>query len=72
MLPPLVISELNMDYRKKVGTTNMGVKADKCAAAIVDGLKKDIFEIESPALKNLKTSTMEDIDNLFEKMNSRR
>ena len=72
VLPPLVISELNMDYRKKVGTTNMGVKADKCAAAIVDGLKKDIFEIESPALKNLKTSTMEDIDNLFEKMNSRR
>jgi uncharacterized oxidoreductase len=69
VLPPLVISELNMDYRKKVGTTNTGVKADKCAAYIVDGLKNDKFEIENHALDNLKTATMEDVDKLFEKMN---
>ena len=69
VLPPLVISELNMDYRKKVGTTNTGIKAVKCADAIVDGLEKDKFEIQHPALDNLKTSTMEDVDKLFEKMN---
>ena len=72
VLPPIVISELNMDYRKKVGTTNTGIKADKCAAAIVDGFKNDKFEIETLALDNLKTATMEDVDKLFEKMNSRR
>lgn len=71
MLPPIVISELNMEYRKKVGTTNTGIKAGKCAAAIVDGLKKDKFEIENLTLDNLKTATMEDVDKLFEKMNGR-
>jgi short-subunit dehydrogenase involved in D-alanine esterification of teichoic acids len=60
-----------MEYRKKVGTTNTGIKADKCAASIVDGLEKDKFEIENPALENLKTATMKDIDKLFEKMNGR-
>ena len=71
VLPPIVISELNMEYRKKVGTTNTGIKSDKCAASIVDGLEKDKFEIENPALENLKTATMKDIDKLFEKMNGR-
>jgi short-subunit dehydrogenase involved in D-alanine esterification of teichoic acids len=60
-----------MEYRKKVGTTNTGIKSDKCAASIVDGLEKDKFEIENPALENLKTATMKDIDKLFEKMNGR-
>ena len=40
VLPPIVISELNMEYRKKIGTTNVGIKADKCAAAIIEGLLK--------------------------------
>ena len=71
VLPPIVISELNMEYRKKVGTTNTVIKSDKCAASIVDGLEKDKFEIENPALENLKTATMKDIDKLFEKMNGR-
>ena len=61
-----------MEHRKKIGTTNKGIKADKCAAAIVEGLKKNIFETENPALENLKTATIEDVDKLFEKMNSRR
>ena len=69
VLPPIVISELNMEYRKKIGTTNVGVKSDKCAAAIIEGLLKDNFEIENPALENLKTATREDFDKLFEAMN---
>jgi uncharacterized oxidoreductase len=69
VLPPLVISELNMGYRKKIGTTDTGIKADKCAGAIVDGLERDKFEIENQALENLKTATQEDIDKLFERMN---
>jgi uncharacterized oxidoreductase len=69
VLPPIVISELNMEYRKKIGTTNVGVKSDKCAAAIIEGLLKDNFEIENPALENLKTATIKDFDKLFEAMN---
>ena len=72
VLPPIVISELNMEYRKKIGTTNVGVKSDKCAAAIIEGLLKDNFEIENPALENLKTATREDFDKLFEAMNRQR
>jgi len=69
VLPLIVISELNMEYRKKIGTTNVGVKSDKCAAAIIEGLLKDNFEIENPALENLKTATIKDFDKLFEAMN---
>ncbi len=71
VLPPIVISELNKEYRERIGTSNVGIKADKCAIAIMNGLEKDNFEIENPALKNLKTATREDYDHLFEKMNSR-
>ena len=72
VLPPIVISELNIEYREKIGTTNVGIKADKCAAAIIEGLEKDNFEIENPALENLKTATREDFDKLFEAMNRQR
>ncbi len=73
VLPPIVISELNMEYRKKIGTTNVGIKADKCAAAIIEGLLKDNFEIENPNLENFsKTATIEDFDKLFEDMNRQR
>ncbi len=71
VLPPIVISELNMEYREKVGTTNVGIKADKCATAIIEGLERDNFEIENPALENLKTATREDFDKLFEAMNKK-
>jgi len=71
VLPPIVISELNMDYRKKIGTTNIGIKAEKCAKVIVDGLKEDKVEIGSPAFENLKTATMVDIDKIFERMNTK-
>jgi uncharacterized oxidoreductase len=69
VLPPMVVSELNMEYRERIGTTNVGITADKCAAAIIEGLKRDNFEIENPALENLKTATREDFDRLFENMN---
>lgn len=71
VLPPIVVSELNMEYRKERGTENVGIKADKCAAAIIEGLKNDEFEILNPALENLKTATKADYDELFEKMNGR-
>ena len=71
VLPPIVISELNEEYREKVGTTNVGIKADKCADAIIKGLELDDFEIENPALDRLKTATREDFDKLFENMNNR-
>ena len=70
VLPPIVISELNMEYREKIGTSNVGIKADKCAAAIIEGLEKDNFEIENPALEKLKTATRKDFDRLFENMNN--
>jgi len=71
VLPPIVDTELNMEYRDKRGTGNRGIKADKCAAAIIDGLAKDDFEILNPNLENLKTSTLNDLDKLFENMNGR-
>jgi short-subunit dehydrogenase involved in D-alanine esterification of teichoic acids len=58
-----------MEYREKRGTGNRGIKADKCAAAIIEGLNNNNFEIVSPALENLKTATRANLDNLFEKMN---
>ncbi len=69
VLPPIVDTELNMEYREKRGTGNRGIKADKCAAAIIKGLANNDFEIVSPALENLKTASRTDLDKLFESMN---
>jgi len=69
VLPPIVDTELNMEYREKRGTGNRGIKADKCAAAIIEGLSNDDFEILNSALENLKTATRADLDKLFENMN---
>ncbi len=69
VLPPIVDTELNMEYRDKRGTGNRGIKSDKCAAAIIKGLANDEFEILNPTLENLKTATRSDLDKLFESMN---
>ncbi len=69
VLPPIVDTELNMEYREGRETGNRGINADKCAAAIIKGLKNDDFEILNPALENLKTATRTDLDKIFEKMN---
>jgi uncharacterized oxidoreductase len=69
VLPPIVETELNMEYREKRGTGNKVIKADKCAAAIIKGLANDDFEIVNPALENLKTATLADLNKLFGKMN---
>jgi uncharacterized oxidoreductase len=69
VLPPIVETELNMEYREKRGTGNKGIKEDKCAAAIIKGLANDDFEIVNPALENLKTATLADLNKLFGKMN---
>jgi uncharacterized oxidoreductase len=71
VLPPIVVSELNLEYRKKIGTENSGIKADKCAEAIMKGLANDEFEIVNPAMKKLETATREDLNNIFKSMNSR-
>ena len=43
-----------MEYKEKRGTGNRGIKADKCADAVIKGLANDDFGILSPALENLK------------------
>ena len=54
VLPPIVDTELNMEYKEKRGTGNRGIKADKCADAVIKGLANDDFENIKPCLENLK------------------
>jgi uncharacterized oxidoreductase len=70
VLPPMVDTELNKEYRDKIGSNDNGIKPEKCIEAIIKGIKTDQYEIMSPMLENLETATKKDFEHLFDRMNS--
>ncbi len=70
VLPPAVDTELNKRYREQGGREFRGVSAEEYAAIVMKGIENDELEISNPAVQKLKTATLQDIDQLFESMNS--
>jgi uncharacterized oxidoreductase len=69
VLPPAVDTELNMKYRQQRGG-RFGITAGEYAAYVMKGLKNDELEIANPAIEKLRsTATMNDLDELFMRMN---
>ena len=61
-----------MKYRQKRGGP-FGVKTEEYVIFVMNGLERDELEIANPALEKLRNenATFNDLDRLFETMNSR-
>jgi uncharacterized oxidoreductase len=71
LVPPTVETELNPEGRSKRGNFKIDLMPDEFVAAVMKGLKKDIFEIGYGMTAGLLNASREDLDRSFQQMNSR-
>lgn len=71
IIPPAVDTELNIEGRKQKGFTNIDLKPKEFVAAVVKELENDKFEIGFGNLENIKKSSGDDLDRIFQRMNPR-
>ncbi len=71
VVPPAVDTELNSEGRAKRGNFKVDLKPDEFVAAVMKGLKEDLFEIGYGFSDGLIKASRADLDKSFQQMNSR-
>ncbi|MDP4143339.1 MAG: SDR family NAD(P)-dependent oxidoreductase [Bacillota bacterium] len=70
LIPPIVDTELNSEGRKKINFT-ADIKPADFAAAMVEGIKNDKFEIGYGTAEGMRMASREELDKRFQMMNRR-
>jgi uncharacterized oxidoreductase len=71
VVPPAVETELNTEGRAKRGNYKVDLMPDEFVAALMKGLKNNMFEIGYGMTEGLLKASREDLDKSFQQMNSR-
>ena len=71
VVPPAVETGLNPEGRAKRGNYKVDLMPDEFVAAVMKGLKNDIFEIGYGMTAGLIKASREELDKSFQQMNSR-
>jgi uncharacterized oxidoreductase len=71
VVPPAVETELNPEGRAKRGNYKVDLMPDEFVAAVMKGLKNDIFEIGYGMTAGLIKASREELDKSFQQMNNR-
>jgi uncharacterized oxidoreductase len=71
VVPPAVDTELNQEGRAKRGNFKVDLKPGEFVAAVMKGLKNNIFEIGYGMTEGHIKASREDLDKSFQQMNSR-
>jgi len=71
VVPPGVDTELNPEGRTKRGNYKAGLTPKEFVAAVMQGLKNDVFEIGYGMTEGSIRASREDLDKSFQQMNSR-
>jgi uncharacterized oxidoreductase len=71
VVPPGVDTELNPEGRAKRGNYRAGITPEEFAAAVMKGLKADVFEIGYAMTEGAIKASRAELDESFRRMNSR-
>lgn len=71
LIPPAVETELNPEGRARRGNFKVDLMPDEFVAAVMKGLKDDMFEIGYGTTAGLIKASREELDRSFQRMNSR-
>jgi uncharacterized oxidoreductase len=71
VVPPAVETELNPEGRAKRGNFKVDLMPDEFVAAVMKGLKNNVFEIGYGTTAGLLKASREELDKSFQQMNSR-